>query len=156
MSDGLQKTLYTTHRAIQDKHVYFLLAAAGASIGFAITRTNDAALHWAQVPLGLAVLCWGLSFYYGCRNVDFTSETVFVNTELLRIRSGQHPMAGVHPQAMAVGAEVALKAIDRNSNAAGNALRWQFRLLLLGAVLFVVWHVGEMYLRRSSALPLFV
>lgn len=36
---------------------------------------------------------------------------------------------------------------EEPGTSAGIAFRWRYRHLLLGAVLFVVWHVGEMYLR---------
>lgn len=152
MSDDLEKTLYTTHRNIQDKHVYFLLAAAGAAIGFALTQTTSATLHWPQLPLGFAVVCWGMSFYCGCNHVNYAAATVYTNKELLRVKSGRHPDTYGDPQIIQIAADATREAIEKHSNAAGRAFRWQFRLLVLGAALFVVWHVGEMYLRSPMGI----
>lgn len=115
MSDDLEKTLYTTHRSIQDKHVYFLLAAAGAAIGFAFTQTTGAVLHWSQAPLGVALCCWGLSFYCGCRHVDAASAAVYLNNELLRIRAGLHPgTQGRQTLLIKIGEQVTLEGIEKH------------------------------------------
>jgi hypothetical protein len=151
MSDDLEKTLYTTHRTIQDKHVYFLLAAAGAGIGFALTQTTGQSLHWSQVSLGLALICWGVSFYCGCRQVDAAGSTVSLNLELMKIRAGVHPLSGASPPHMKLGEELTLETIEKHRTAGGRAFRWQFRLLLLGAFLYVIWQLTEMYLRTPGA-----
>jgi hypothetical protein len=57
--------LHKAHRDSAEKYIYFLLAAAGAAIAFAATQTQSATLTWIKLPLGLAVLCWGMSFSAG-------------------------------------------------------------------------------------------
>lgn len=68
-NDEARKELYAAHRAGYEKFVYFLMAASGACIGFALTQ------H--KAPSGLdgelllcALACWGGSFYFGIRAVD--------------------------------------------------------------------------------------
>ena len=46
---------------------YYLLAATGACIGFAINKTDEAVASWQQIPWGVAVICWALSLYFGSR-----------------------------------------------------------------------------------------
>ena len=89
MASELQRELYRTLREAQDKYTYFLLAAAGAAIGLAVSQTQGARIVWAQIPLALAVLSWGLSFYFGCRHVAYVNSTIYANVELLRVQAGR-------------------------------------------------------------------
>src|SRR4051812_14800739 len=82
--------LYKLHRQGQDKFVYFLLAAAGAAIGFALTQTNGKALSLSQLPLGLAGCCWAGSFVYGCHRLRLIDAQLFNNAEMLRMARGAH------------------------------------------------------------------
>lgn len=54
--------------AAKDRYSYYLLAIAAAAIAFAATRTNGVPLQEDHYVLGIAVLFWGLSFYFGCKN----------------------------------------------------------------------------------------
>lgn len=150
MSNDAEKVLFEAHRTGQDKYTYFLLAGAGAAIGFAVTRTSDAVMSWSQVPLALAVVAWGLSFFFGCRQIAYVQSVLYSNSELIRVNEGRHPMAGNHPEAMAIGRESLSKALDRHNNRASLFARWQFYMLVAGGVLYVLWHALEMYLRSRS------
>jgi hypothetical protein len=150
MATELQQEVYRAHRDLQSRHTYFLLTAAGAGIALAVNQTHGAALSWLQAPLGLAVLCWGLSFFCGCRHLDYVSSTLFANLELFRVQSGSHPEVGVHPQWILAASEGIRSAAESNSNSASTFANWQFRLLVWGGLLYVVWHVVEMYHRRLS------
>jgi hypothetical protein len=46
--------LYKLHRDASEKYIYFLLAAAGASIAFAATQTQAATISWSKLPLAFA------------------------------------------------------------------------------------------------------
>lgn len=140
-------TLYSAHRTAQDKYAYFILAAAGAAIGFAITRTGEMPLAWSQVPLALAIVAWGLSFFFGCRYIAYVQSTLYANSELLRVREGRHPLAGINPQAIAAASAGITSAMESNNNRASFFADLQFNLLIGGGVLYVAWHVLEMYLR---------
>jgi hypothetical protein len=90
LSDS-RETLFKVHRDASNKYTYFLLAASGAAIGFATTQTQDATISWAKLPLGIAVLCWAISFYCGCRHVQQVINIMLQNYEFLRIKAGTHP-----------------------------------------------------------------
>jgi hypothetical protein len=139
--------LFKVHRQVQEKHDYFLLAAAGAAIGFALAQTKDAHLGWDHALLGVAVLSWGLSFYAGCRRLSYVDSNLWVNAELRTIMRGEHPEVGAHPQRVAAAAEGTRIAFDRNMT---TGRKWgiaQFRLLIAGALAYVGWHILQMYLR---------
>lgn len=94
---GSRQELYTVHQQGHEKYTYFLLAGAGAAIAFAVTQTDKAALSLWQVPLGLAVLAWAISFYFGCLHLRELLGLVRVNYEMLRVESGLHPQFAPDP-----------------------------------------------------------
>lgn len=142
------REVYRQLRTTQDKYTYFLLAAAGAAIALAVNQTQDAAISWSQVPLAGAVLCWGLSFF-GCRHLEYVSSTLYANAELFKVESGAHSEVGEHPQMIAAASEGIKQALEHNSSRANRFAHSQFRLLVTGAVLYVTWHVLEMFLRST-------
>ena len=150
MMTGTVREVYRSLREAQTKYTYFLLAVAGAAIALAVNQTQGAAITWYQIPLALGVLSWGLSFFFGCGHVSYVNSALYANAILLQVHSGQHPEVGTHPQKMAATSEGILQAFESNSDRANRLGNLQFRLLVAGAVLYVVWHVLEMYLRSGS------
>ncbi|MFC4820327.1 hypothetical protein [Dokdonella ginsengisoli] len=147
MSNEAQFEVYRALRTSQDKYAYFLLAAAGASIAFAITQTRGHHISWFQVPLGLAVLCWGLSFFFGCRNIAYVNSTLYANAELIRVQNGEHPEIGRDPQRQKAACIGIRTAIESKSNVANSLSKRQFYFLIAGAVFYISWHVAEMCLQ---------
>jgi hypothetical protein len=150
-----QREVYRQFRNAQDKYTYFLLAATGAAVALALRETENAALMWSQVPLAAAVLCWGLSFFFGCRHLGYMASSLYSNFELLKVEAGQHPLTGTHPEKITIGSEVIREAIERDSSRAVRYGQMQFALLILGATLYIGWHVWEMWLRtiRREVVP---
>lgn len=146
----MAREVYKALREAQNKYTYFLLAAAGAAIALAVNQTRGTAMTWSQIPLAAAGLSWGLSFFFGCRHLAYVNSTLYANFELLRVENGQHPEVGAHPQMMAAASEGIRRAIETNSERGNRMGHWQFRFLIAGALLYVVWHVLEMYLRGVS------
>jgi hypothetical protein len=141
--------VYKQFRNAQDKYTYFLLAATGAAVALALRETANAALKWSQVPLAGAVLCWGLSFLFGCLHLKNVTSSLFSNLELLKVQAGLHPGAGANPEMMEIGSQVIRKSLKRDSSRAIRYGRMQFTLLVLGATMYVGWHVLEMWLRTT-------
>lgn len=135
----------------QAKYTYFLLAAAASGVALAVNRTTGSTLEASQWPLGLAVLAWGLSFFFGCRHLGYHLATLFANAEYFRVRKGVHPDAGSHPQVIQAASEGILQAMERNSRAANRLGHWQFRYLIAGALFFLLWHVLVMASTPPSA-----
>ena len=80
MSSEAQLEVYRTLREAQGRYTYFLLAAAGAGIALAVNETHRAELAWSQLPLGLAVLNWGSSFFCGCRYLNNVGVMLYMRT----------------------------------------------------------------------------
>jgi hypothetical protein len=139
-----RQDIYKASREGQDKYTYFLLAAAGAAIAFAVTQT--ATLSWPKLPLALAVLSWAFSFYAGCRQLRDVANVMSANYDMLRVQEGIHPQYPNHPQFVEIIEEAVRELADKTG-------RWgvrQFRFLILGAVFYVLWHVTEMALRAPG------
>ena len=97
-----------------------------------------------MVPLGCAVACWLGSFFAGCRNRAYFSSTLYANAALLQIRDGTHSDIPHHPGAAEAAAQGIREAAEHNSSMANFWGHLQFRLLISGAIFFLVWHIIEM------------
>jgi len=142
--------LFRLHRDEQSKYVYFILAAAAGGIALAVRVTADAKLHWSLIPLGAAVVSWGLSFYHGCRNLQSVQEVTAKNAQQLKIARGDDPVVGRDPARRSVATQAVGEIIDRERAATARHYVWQFRYLIAGAVLFIGWHVIEIVLRTPA------
>jgi hypothetical protein len=139
--DPAVQELHKAHREGLEKYVYFLLAAAGTAIAFAITQTQTATLSPTKIPLGAAMAFWALSFYCGCRQLLETSGILYQNYQFLRMR-GDVNFPG-DPNFF----EELQADLEKQADKSGTWGKWQFRLLIAGAVLYIGWHIMEMYLR---------
>jgi hypothetical protein len=146
MSNDAQHVVFKQLNDGQDKYTYYMLTAAGGAVALAVNQTHGAGLEWAQIPLGLAVLMWGISVFCGARRLMYVNAVLFANLDLLRVESGNHPEAQelwkIH-----AASEGIRSAAASNSKKAGGFAMAQFRFLVAGSVLYVVWHVTEMWLR---------
>lgn len=136
--------LYKQHQTSHEKYTYFILAAAGAATGFAVQKTEGLHLSWWLAPAGLALVCWGISFYYGCKNVEWVQSVNYANYSLLQLRAGVHPAQPDHPERTQVAISGVQAALDGNVTQAQFYSIWQFRMLIAGAVSFIGWRVLEM------------
>ena len=149
MTKEFELEIYRALRESQNKYVYFLLAAAGAAIAFALNQTQGAKLCWSQIPLAAGVLSWGLSFFFGCRHLAYVSSTLYSNAQHFRTERGQHPQVGSDPQRIAIASAMFKTAAEENANRGNQFGHLQFHFLIIGAVFYIGWHVLEMYLRGA-------
>jgi hypothetical protein len=136
--------LHKAHSQGREKYTYFLLAAAGAAIGFAVQKTEGLPLSWWLLPVGVAIIFWGGSFYYGCKALDRVSAATSANFNLLRLLQGSHPKQPHEPQLASNARRDVEAALQKNIEDAQTYAVRQFRLLVTGAVLFVLWRGAEM------------
>jgi len=146
MPDDTELELFRTISAAQDKYTYFMLGATGAALGFALTQTRDASLTLSLIPLALAAACWIASFYCGSRNILLRNATIFANINMLQIKRGAG-MAHPDPAGRLAQVQGVSKAMYANADSAAKHAVWQFRFFVAAAVLYIVWHSFEMYLR---------
>jgi hypothetical protein len=162
MPDENSREVFRALREHTHKYVYFLLTAAGAGIALAVNQTQHAALSLPQAALGAAVASWAVSFWCGVQHLKRVSAVLIANGELLSVQSGTNPRVhrqaaelGVSPQeVMGPATEGLREAIAKQADRANRFAVLQFKFLAGGAVLYVSWHLLEMYLRTVSVVPL--
>ncbi|MFA6203240.1 MAG: hypothetical protein WC710_08665 [Gallionella sp.] len=142
--DDAISDLHKAHQAGQEKYTYFLLAAAGAAIGFSVQKTEGLTLSWWLLPVALATVCWGISFHFGCKNVIWVQTSIMANFNLLQLHQGSHPDQPPHPELVSAAIRGVESALEKNANKAKFYGMWQFRLLVTGAVFFIAWRIAEM------------
>lgn len=153
MTDDPLTEVYRQFHTAQHKYVYFLLAVAGSGVALAVNQTQNRTLVWSLWPLGVAVLSWALSFMFGCRFIEYSTSSTYSNAQLLLVERGVHPKAGPHPSMIAAASEGIREAIEANARAQGRLAKLQVRMLLLGVMFYIAWHVYEMLLRTSASVP---
>jgi len=139
------RELHRLHSDGQSKYTYFLLAAAGAAMGYGLQKLEGIPLSW-QVAFGLlAIGLWLGSFFCGCKRISWVHSSIYANYSLLQLQHGLHPEQPPHPQATEAAMAGTRSAIERNVNSARFYYRLQFWLLALGVGFFIAWRVVEMW-----------
>jgi hypothetical protein len=150
MSNESIQELWRQHRFGQDKYTYFLLAVSASAIAFAVQKTEGLQLSTDLCLVGGAVLVWGLSFYCGCQNLVWVQTSLYANFSLVQLQTGTHPQQPEHPQLVAAAVDGVRSATESNISKAQLHAIWQFRLLILGALLFIGWHTWRIYLNGHA------
>lgn len=105
------------------KYAYYKLTAAGAALAFALTKTQSALLTRSQIVLGLAALCWGMSIASGFAHLGNVRKVLLEEAAGRDLKSASEAVT------------------------AGNV---QLVYFVAGAVLYILWHFLEMYLRTKG------
>lgn len=140
MSD---KTLHLNrvHADGHSKYVYFLLAATGAALGYALQKLDGSEVDWA-IWFGLgAIALWLVSFWLGCKHISNIQSAIWANFQLLQLSDGSHPNQPASLDELAIARSAAAQALTYRNNAAQMFFNWQFRLLALGVLSFTTWRV---------------
>lgn len=147
MSQDAQKQIHNQLRTMQDKYTYFLLAVSASAIALSVQITKNDIFSINLIPLGIAVLFWALSFYFGCRYIQYMQSYLFSNYDYLKIQDALHPDVGNHPMAINAASEGIMIAMKQNAETSSSLSRWQFRFLILGGLFYIIWHLIEMTMR---------
>ncbi|MEE8058516.1 MAG: hypothetical protein V3T17_11870 [Pseudomonadales bacterium] len=150
MADEELLEIHKQHRTGQDKYTYFLLAVTASAVAFSIQKTDGLKITCSLIPLGVAVLFWGISFYFGVKNLLWVQASIYSNYSLLQLKKGVHPTQPDHPQLLKSALKGVNSALASNIKTAKFYGEWQFRLLIAGAALFISWHILEMVLRTYA------
>ncbi len=151
MADETEREIFRALRDGQTRYTYFLLTAAAAGIALAINQTHGTGLSWLQIPLGMAVLSWALSFSCGCRHLDYIHTGLYANAGLVQLQTGAHPEAVSYTPPMVEAAiEGTRRAMEASANKAVKFSNAQFYFLISGGIFYFGWHVLEMYRHWSG------
>jgi hypothetical protein len=142
--------MFFQYRKDQDKYSYFLLAAAGSALAFAVQKTAGLTLRWNMIVLAAAALAWILSFYFGCRRLLTSQESLRVNYSYFQMGEQIERMFKLLPEYKEARDKILEEVQGLNNEAARYSSR-QFQWLIVGAVLFIIWHVWDMFAHTFGA-----
>ncbi len=142
--DTAMLELIKRHSESHSKYVYFLLAATGASLGYALQKIEGASFTWWTAPVVAALVSWLASFYCGCRLITATQTAISANYIELQLKSGVHPKQPDHPQLLQAALDGTGTAMKSSLSRASKYFDWQFGFLALGVVLFIAWRLLDM------------
>ncbi len=152
MPDDDLRQIHEQLRRSQNRYTYFLLAAAASAIALILRSTSDSNYSWSMVPLGLAIVCWGISFFVGCRHIQYVNSTLYANYNYLLVKMGIHPEVGENVSRVSAVSQGIKEAMEDNSEKANKLSRRQFQFLVLGAFFFIIWHLIEMLNRSLNSI----
>lgn len=135
---------------MRQKYIYFILTATGACIGFAVTQSRDAHFTLIILPLGLAMISWAMSFFCGCRGLFWKPAALMQNIEAVKASAGTSEFAGSHATLQKIAYDTFHKSYNKAIRKFSLYMRLQFGLFIAGSILFLLWHVLEMWARTPS------
>jgi hypothetical protein len=129
----------------QEKFVYYVVALSVTCIGFSIYSTSGKALSPTQIPLALAILCWGMSILCGLKFIRRSTSILREDVDYLHLIGGSDPIAGNDQLLIEEGK----RHYEQTRKKTERILTRLFKLLergfYSGVIFFVTWHVLQMY-----------
>ena len=115
----------------------FIIAINGALIAYSMKQIEDEVLAWKLIPLGLAIIFWSISFYFGINSIRrlISTRIVGIFKERTEIRSNPTYSKMVSDKFNEVG------------NLANKNNKRMYLFLYAGGIAFIIWQVLEMILR---------
>lgn len=138
--DGLNSRF----QAHSEKYTYYVIALAAASIAFSVNLTIDEKLQWVHLPLGISILLWLSSAYFGLRNLQWTGSHYYANIALLDIETGHYPPTQNNPHLNKIATDVILEQLEIKSNMSKLTGARQMKSFYAGVFLFIVWRILDM------------
>jgi hypothetical protein len=135
-----------------EKYIYYLIALCVTAIGFSVHITIGLPLSYSQIPLGIAVLSWALSVFCGLRQISLGLNILYLNNAFFDIIQGFSEISGSHPEKIEIGKKALTNFMSKDYRKASKFGKWQDRLFFLGMILFIIWHLVEMYLKTEYKL----
>lgn len=135
--------IYRSLSQLQEKFVFYLIALNVAAIGFAVYLTMDKPLVLTQIPLGMAVVSWGLSIWFGTNYLKKLIDSKSINFEMLKLEGNrtlinQNDYAAKSNDLMEEDQQIHVKIIQY--------LKYHEGLFYAGIIFFLTWHFLQMAL----------
>jgi len=91
MEDNVKSIHERKHRVdvISAPFYQFLIAVDGTLIGYSLKQIENNQISYKLIPLGLAICCWMLSFFFGIMSIRkyINFRVAEVDRDVLRLRS---------------------------------------------------------------------
>lgn len=130
-------TQYKEVNNLRNRYSFFLLAITASAIAFSTKQVDDRAFELQLVPLGITIILWLLSFYFGCKHIEYghkLDKCIF----MLAVQQRNNEVT-IKEEALITGSEL----VD-------NSFKRQFKTLVLGAIFYIIWQIIEMYIRTIN------
>ena len=141
----VHRSIIKEHKERQEKFVYYLIALAVSCIGFAVYNTLDAKLQLIQIPLGLSVLSWGLSVFFGIKFLKIVLSLLYENSLYFDIQNGKDSEIGSDPTNITHALLIIKPLLEKKAQGISIFFDWQIRLFYAGIFFFIIWRILEMY-----------
>lgn len=115
MTDAKSSDVYKAVSASQERFAFFILAASGSAIAFALIRTERGPIALWMCPVALAIVLWGISFWSGANHILTRHEIFFMNLQLLKVEEGSDPVTGTDPARQKVIGELITEQAGRKN-----------------------------------------
>lgn len=137
--------------AAQDKITYFLMAAAASGIGFAISQTKTEALVLHHLIWLFAVLVWSVSFWAGIRLTMNGNSVKFKNVGYVRSLNELENFEETEAKELESLTHTKFnESFEMHQTRMGFWGTLQMYTLLLGALVYISWHLVRMCLQTST------
>lgn len=143
-----QKEIKKEYRERQEKYVYYVIALCVTAIGFSVFNTMGKPLRWSQIPLATSVCCWAISIVCGLKFLGYQIGALRINSIYFDIADGRDKDIGSSPQSISYASKLVEGKLDKLSNKTSKLMNMQLSLFYLGMLLFITWHIFEMYLTK--------
>ncbi len=112
----------------------FIIAVNGALIAYSMKQIEDEILTVSQIPLGMAIIFWGLSFYYGINSIRrlITTRIIGVLKERNEIK--------LNPEFF----QMARDKFNEVGSLANKNNKRMYNYLYAGGISFIIWQIIEM------------
>ena len=137
MTEG-ELQLHRDYRQLQEKRLYFLLAGAGTSIGFATTQIGSTDVDGSFLVLVASLTLLGMSFLSGIRLLIVEEQFIYTNAS--ELKAARDPVIGMaKPGALREFVEKeTYEPLGKKKRFWG---RSQVYCLFLGGILLPVWKI---------------
>jgi hypothetical protein len=129
----IEKLIFSA-KALSEKYVYYLLAIDAACVGFSVNQSKDLRLTYYQIPLGIAIIFWGISFKYGLNQISKFERQTSLNIRKLKLIISNTPFDN-QDNVELYNVEEIIARFRKNQNS----------YFAFGAFFFIIWHVLRMY-----------
>ena len=126
---------------IGTQFVQFIIAINGTLIAYAFKQIEDKKLSFDLIPLGIAIIFWGLSFYFG-----ISSIRKLISTRIIGIFRSTSDILNQDPNNKELSKKLFKKLVDT----ANSYNKKMYIFLYLGGCSYIFWQIIEMYLRTKS------
>ena len=133
--------LEEAHARTVEWQAAFIQGVAVSAIGFSIHETSDRSYSASLIPIGVAIVCWGLSFYFGIQHNHARQKAIAANIgSFVAVEMGREDLQN-H----------ANELFKQHSRKSGKNYLTQLYLILAGAVLYVFGHGLHIWENQRTA-----